>query len=155
MFSSEIAYGLFWIPSWLTIFQTKGSTKNFSSIPLSRYIMKERLRWLGYILQMKDDRLLKIILFGQHSRAKRKAGRPRQWWEGVVNNDLKEMGVSWEGVNREALNIGLEEERALLCWPQAAWCCGELLLLVAMDVGGGGNLGGTYLPPPHDWHHWN
>ena len=26
-------------------------------IPLSRAIMKERLKWLGHVLQMKDDRL--------------------------------------------------------------------------------------------------
>ena len=41
------------------------------SIPLSRAIMKERLRWLGYVLWMKDDRLPNIVLFGQPSRAKR------------------------------------------------------------------------------------
>ena len=33
------------------------------SILLSRAIMKERLRWLGHILWMKDDRLPKIVLF--------------------------------------------------------------------------------------------
>ena len=47
------------------------------SIPLSGAITKERLRWLGHVLQMKDDRLPNIFLFGQPSRAKRKAGRPR------------------------------------------------------------------------------
>ena len=46
--------------------------------------MKERLRWLGHVLRMKDDRLPKIVLF--------------------VNKDLKEMGTSWEGVKRETLN---------------------------------------------------
>ena len=33
-----------------------------------------------------------------------KAGRPRLGWEDVINKDLKEMGTSWEGVNRKALN---------------------------------------------------
>ena len=47
------------------------------SIPLSGAIMKERLRWLGHVLRMKDDRLPKIVLFGQPSGATRKAGRPR------------------------------------------------------------------------------
>ena len=46
------------------------------SIPLSMAILKERLRWLGHILRMKDDRLPKIVLFGQPSWAKRKAGCP-------------------------------------------------------------------------------
>ena len=66
--------------------------------------MKERLRWLGHVLRMKDDRLPKIVLFGQPSGATRKAGRPFLGWEDVINKDLKEMGTSWEGVKREALN---------------------------------------------------
>ena len=66
--------------------------------------MKGMLRWLVHVLQMKDDRLPKIILFGQTSRAKRKASRPRLGWKEVINKDLKELGTSWEGVKREALN---------------------------------------------------
>jgi hypothetical protein len=60
--------------------------------------MKERLRWLGFFMQMKDDRVPKIVLFGQPSRAKRKAGRPRLRWEDVIKKDSKEMGTSWESV---------------------------------------------------------
>ena len=74
------------------------------SIPFSRAIMKERLRWLGHVLRMKDDRLPKIVLFAQPLGATRKAGRPRMGWEDVINKNLKEMGTSWEGVKREALN---------------------------------------------------
>ena len=75
-----------------------------SSIPLSRPIMKERLRWLGHVSWMKDDRLPKIVLFGQPSGATRKACRPRLGWETFTNKDLKEIGTSWEGVKRDALN---------------------------------------------------
>ena len=64
--------------------------------------MKERMRWLSHVLQMKDDRLPKIVLFGQSSGATKKAGRPRLGWEDVMNKDLKEKGTSWEGVKREA-----------------------------------------------------
>lgn len=46
------------------------------SILLSRARMRERLRWLGHVLQMKDDRLPKIILVDQPSRAKQKEGHP-------------------------------------------------------------------------------
>ena len=53
---------------------------------------------------MKDNRLPKIVLFGQWSRAKGKAGRPRLGWEDVIRKDLKQMGISSEGVKREALN---------------------------------------------------
>ena len=63
-------------------------------IPLSGTIMKERLRWLGQFLYMMDDRLLKIVLFGQPSRATRKAGCPRLGWENVIMKDLNKMGTS-------------------------------------------------------------
>jgi hypothetical protein len=55
-------------------------------------------------VRTKDDRLPKVVLFGQPSRAKQKAGRPRLGWEDVIKKDLKEMGTSWVGVKREALN---------------------------------------------------
>ena len=45
------------------------------SIPLSRAIMRERLRFIGHVFQMKDNRLPKIFLFGQPSRVKRKPGQ--------------------------------------------------------------------------------
>ncbi|XP_065584543.1 uncharacterized protein LOC136043555 [Artemia franciscana] len=64
------------------------------SIPLSRAIMRERFRWLVHVLRMKDDRLPKIVLFGQPSRGKQKAGRPRLGREDVIKKDLKEMGTS-------------------------------------------------------------
>ena len=66
--------------------------------------MVKKLRWLGHILQMKDDRLPKIVFFGQPSRAKRKAGRSRLGWKDVTKKDLKKMATSWEAVKREALN---------------------------------------------------
>ena len=66
--------------------------------------MKERLRWLGHVLRMKDDRLPKIVLFGQPSKAKRKADSRRLGWEDFIKKDLKEIGTTLEGVKREALN---------------------------------------------------
>ena len=72
------------------------------SIPLSGAIMKERLRWLGHVLRMKDDGLPKIVLFGQPSGATWKAGRPYLGWEDVINTDLREMGTSWEGVKNRS-----------------------------------------------------
>ena len=53
---------------------------------------------------MKDDTLLKIFLFDQPSRAKRKAGRLQLGWENVVKKDLREMGTLLEGVRREVSN---------------------------------------------------
>ena len=53
---------------------------------------------------MKDDRLPKIVLVCQLSRAKRKAGRSVMAWENVVRKNLRETVALWEGVKREALN---------------------------------------------------
>ena len=47
--------------------------KQFGSILLSRVIMRERLRWLGHVLEMKDDILTKIIFLSQPSKAQQKA----------------------------------------------------------------------------------
>jgi len=74
--------------------------------------MKERLRWLGHVLRMKDDRLPKIVLLGQPSRAKWKTGHPHQGWEGVINKGLKEIETSWKGCKEGGFEyIELEEER--------------------------------------------
>ena len=51
---------------------------------------------------MKDDRLPKIVLFGQQSRVKQKASRLWFGWEDLIRKDLREMGRSWEGSKREA-----------------------------------------------------
>ncbi|XP_065564324.1 uncharacterized protein LOC136029747 [Artemia franciscana] len=59
------------------------------SIPLSKAIMRQRLRWLGYVLWMKDDRLPKIVLFNESSWTKREADRPPLGWEDVIKKDLK------------------------------------------------------------------
>jgi hypothetical protein len=86
--------------------------------------MKERFRWLGHVARMKDDRLPKIVLFGQPSRTKRKAGHPRLGWEDAIKKDLKEMGISWEGVKREALNR--------LGWRRSVRSCVDLRRLGAV-----------------------
>ncbi|XP_065570475.1 uncharacterized protein LOC136033594 [Artemia franciscana] len=80
------------------LYEKSGST------PLSRAIMKGKLRWLGHVLRINDDRLPKIVIFGQPSKVKWKAGRPRLEYEDVINKDLKKMGTSWEGVKKEALH---------------------------------------------------
>ena len=40
-----------------------GLYEMYCSIPFSRTIMKERLRWLGHVLRNKDDRLPNTVLF--------------------------------------------------------------------------------------------
>ena len=81
------------------------------SVLISRAIKEKRLRWLRHILKMKDDRLPKVVLFGQPSRAK----RIPKWMEDVIRKDLRETITSWEGVKREGLNRLGWREREQLC----------------------------------------
>ena len=66
--------------------------KKCGSIRLSSAIIRERLKWAGYVARMKDDMLPKIVLFGQTSKAK--AGCPRLGWKDNIMKYLKEMGTS-------------------------------------------------------------
>ena len=77
--------------------------------------MTERVRWLGHVLWMKEDRLSKIVLFSEPSNAKQKAGRLRLRWD-VIKKDTKEMGTSWEGVKRRAMHR--------LGWKRSVRSCG-------------------------------
>jgi len=62
--------------TWLTNhISTVGCTESVVQFQILG-LMREKLRWLGHVLRMNDDRLPKIILFGQPSRAKQKADSP-------------------------------------------------------------------------------
>ena len=67
--------------------------KKCGSVLLSKAIMRERLWWQGQVPWMKDNILPQIVLFGEPSRAKRKAGRPRFGRKDSTKSDLKEMGT--------------------------------------------------------------
>ena len=51
---------------------------------------------LGHVLQMKDDRLPKIVLFGRPTRSKPKTRHMQVVWETVIRKDLKETEDSRE-----------------------------------------------------------
>ena len=70
--------------------------------PLSRAIIKERLRWLGHVVPIKEGILPRIVLFNLLGLNGKQVVLVRG--EGDINKDLKEMGTSWECVKREALN---------------------------------------------------
>ena len=59
--------------------------------------------------------IAKIILVGQTSRAKRKAGHLQMRWGDVAKNDLIETGTSWKGVKKEALNRLGQRKRVRGC----------------------------------------
>ena len=65
-------------------------------------IMKERrLRWLGHVLRMDDNRLSRQAVHWDISGSKRKPGRPRKNW---IQQDLKSIGMTWEVAQQLAVN---------------------------------------------------
>ena len=82
--------------------------------------MKEMLRWLGHVLLMKDDRLPKIVLFGQPPGATRKSGRPCLGWEGVKREALNRLG--WTRSVRSCVGL------------RRACYCSELLVVVVVVI---------------------
>jgi hypothetical protein len=67
-------------------------------------LTERRLRWLGHVMRMGSDRMRmgseRIPRQGMNWQLegfKRKPGRPRKNWRDIVTEDLKTMGISWEG----------------------------------------------------------
>jgi len=51
-----------------------------------------RIRWLGHLARMEEDRMHKKI-FTQELERTRKRGRPRNSWKEEVGKDLQVLGV--------------------------------------------------------------
>jgi len=62
-------------------------------IPMSIMIQKQRLKLLGHIVRMNDDRDIKKVLFGE-IEGKRLQGKPANQWIDNIVEDLREFGIS-------------------------------------------------------------
>ena len=58
-----------------------------------RAIKSRRLRWVGHIARMAEDRSAFKILTGKPT-GKRPLGRPRRRWEKNIRMDLEEIGIN-------------------------------------------------------------
>jgi len=58
-------------------------------------VQEHRLRWLGHVQRMSDDRIAKQVLHWV-PEDRRERGRPRVIWQHVVIKDLEKGGLSWE-----------------------------------------------------------
>ena len=57
-------------------------------------IKRRRIRWLGHVLRMDQDRIPKVALRWTPP-GKRKRGRPKTTWRRTVMTELTEMGLTW------------------------------------------------------------
>jgi len=79
-------------------------------------IKERRLRWLGHVLRMEDDRLPKQAMYWQmESQIRRKPGRPRMNWIDTVARDLKSIGIDWDEAEQAVVNRKDWRERVAQC----------------------------------------
>ena len=83
-----------------------------------KWIKGQRIRWLGHLESMGEDRMPKEI-FTQEPEGARQRGRPRKGWKEEVEKDFQVLGVrrwrevvidreKWEDIFRQAkAHIGL------------------------------------------------
>jgi hypothetical protein len=64
---------------------------------LADEIKSRRMRWVGHVACMEEERKVYMVLVGK-SEGKRPLGRPRHRWEDGIRMDLREIGwghVEW------------------------------------------------------------
>ena len=64
-----------------------------NTLSVESQLQGKRLRWLGHIFRMPNDRLPKKLLFGQ-VKGRRPPGRPRSSFNDVALQDCQARGVS-------------------------------------------------------------
>ena len=68
-------------------------------------LIRNRLRWMGHVARMSDERPVKTLLYGKLAEGSRKVGRPLLRFKDTLKDILKRGGVlhSWkETVVRQA-----------------------------------------------------
>jgi hypothetical protein len=69
----------------------------YSSTNIIRQIKSRRMRWVGHVARMGEERKVFRVLVGK-PEGKRPPGRPRHRWEDGIRMDLREIGcasVDW------------------------------------------------------------
>ena len=68
--------------------------KKTDSMNMSLKIKNRRLRWLGHVLRMPENRIPKVAMRWTPS-GRRKTGRSKTTWRRTVMKELEEMGLTW------------------------------------------------------------
>ena len=90
-----------------------------AGIPSLYTLLKQRrMRWLGHVTRMKDDRIPKDLLYGKLATGKRPTGRPQLRFKDICKRDFQELGIntdSWEAAAtdrdawRHTVKVGLSQ----------------------------------------------
>ena len=73
---------------------------------MSHEIKNRRLRWLGHVLRLPEDRIPKVAMRWTPS-GRRKRGRPKTTWRRTVMKELEEMGLTWGEAQAKARDRSL------------------------------------------------
>jgi hypothetical protein len=83
----------------------------YSSPNIIRQIKSRRMRWVGCVAHMGEERKVHRVLMGK-PEGKRPLGRPRRRWEDGISMDVKEIG--WRSVDWIQLAQDRDRWRALV-----------------------------------------
>ena len=84
--------------------QSAKCTGPWACCPPHMLLRKHRLRWLGHVRQMEDDRIPKYILYGELASGKIYVGRPQLRYKDVCKRDLQVLDIdtnSWEDTSAD------------------------------------------------------
>ena len=84
-------------------------------------LRRKRLRWLGHVYRMDENRISKQALKWSPADGRKKRGRPRKNWNATVSDDLKIIGMDWDEAEQKA------EER--LMWRSCVAQCATVRVL--------------------------
>ena len=68
---------------------------------LAVQVRRQRWRWVGHMLR-KDTANVTRQALEWNPQGKRKRGRPKQTWRRTVHDELRIIGLTWEGAKRNA-----------------------------------------------------
>jgi hypothetical protein len=83
----------------------------YSSPNIIRQIKSRRMRWVGHVAHMGEERNVYSVLMGKPERNK-PLERPRHRWEDGIRMDLREIG--WGSVDWIQLALDRDQWRALV-----------------------------------------
>lgn len=64
-------------------------------------IKRKRWRWIGHVMRKESDDITKIALRWTPD-GRRKRGRPKETWRRMVEQEMKDMGMTWREIEKKA-----------------------------------------------------